>query len=141
MRDIEYMNTMKTTIHIAYLKGVARHRSHFQISITLSNFNVSTKFNRWITKKGWEFFVILIEKKCYKKAVSSPCSSDLVKISMTGVTRHRSHFQISITFLIFNILTKCKRWNTKKGWEMLLILIQKKCCKNAVFSSCSSAVV
>jgi len=69
---------------IIHVQGVARHRSHFQISITFSNFNILTKFKHWITKKGWKFFVILIEKKSRKKSVSSSCSSRLVQISMTG---------------------------------------------------------
>ena len=120
------------------IQGVARHRSHFQISITPSNFNVLTKFKYPIAKKGWEFFVILIETKCCKRAVSSLCFSALVYISMTDVAWHRSHFQISITFSIFNIVIKCKRWNTKKGWEIYVFLIQKTCCKKAVSSSCSS---
>ena len=68
---------------IRYIQGVPQHRSHFQISITFSIFSVLTKFKRWIINKGWEFFVILIKKKCCKKAVSSPCSFALVKISLT----------------------------------------------------------
>ena len=90
------------------VQDVPQHRSHFQISITFSNFNDLTKFKRQDTNKGWEFFVILIEKKCCKKAVSSLGSSALVQISMTGVAGHGSHFQVSITFSIFNILTTCK---------------------------------
>ena len=64
--------------YFCIIQGVARHRSHFQISKTFSNFNVLTKFKHRITKKGWEFFLILIENKSWKNSVFSSCSSGLV---------------------------------------------------------------
>ena len=63
-------------IHI--VQGVPQHRSHFQISITFSNLNVLAKFMRQNTKKEWESFIILMKKKCCKKAVSSLGSSAFV---------------------------------------------------------------